>query len=90
MTVEEITNTLYIPYQAVFEEGTQTIVYLQDGSRLRARRVQLGRRSESQVAIVEGLAEGDMVSLYRPDSAPTSRDSETDRPSGPSFPGGAN
>ena len=90
VTVEEITNTLYIPYQAVFEEGTQTIVYLQDGSRLRARRVQLGRRSESQVAIVEGLAEGDMVSLYRPDSAPTSRDSETDRPSGPSFPGGAN
>ena len=62
VTVEHIEDTLYIPYQAVFEEGTQTIVYVLEGSRLLPRRVQLGRRSESQVSVREGLEEGDMVS----------------------------
>ena len=90
VTVEQITDTLYIPYQAVFEEGAQTIVYVLEGSRLQPRRVQLGRRSESQVAIAEGLEEGDMISLYRPDSAPAARGQQADQPSGPSFPGGTN
>lgn len=89
--VEEIPDTLYIPYQAVFEEGAQTIVYVQEGGRLQARRVALGRRSESQVAVRDGLAEGELVSLAPPDSAPASR-SKTPKasgpPSGPALPGG--
>ena len=88
VTVENIRNTLYIPYQAVFEEGVQTVVYVLEGNRLRARRVQLGRRSESQVAVTDGLEEGDLVSLYRPNSAPASQPTEDAPPSGPSFPGG--
>ncbi len=91
VTVEEITDTLYIPYQAVFEEGAQTIAYVLEGNRLRPRRIQLGRRSESQVAVIDGLLEGDFVSLYRPDSAPAAQgQQEADQPSGPSFPGGVN
>lgn len=86
--VEHIPDTLYVPYQAVFEEGTQTIVYVQQGNRLQPRKVQLGRRSESQVAIVEGLQEGDWVSLYRPDSGPALPSASSDPSSGPSFPGG--
>ena len=87
--VEHIPDTLYIPYQAVFEEGSQNIVYVLEGNRLRSRRVRLGRRSESQVSVLEGLQEGDRISLYRPDSGPTP-DSESREPSsGPSFPGGA-
>ena len=88
--VEEIPDTLYIPYQAVFEEGAQTIVYVQEGSRLQARRVALGRRSESQVAVLEGLEEGELVSLAPPDSAPASRSKtpEASGPSGPALPGG--
>ncbi len=88
VTVEHIADTLYIPYQAVFEEGTQTIVYVLEGSRLQARRVQLGRRSESQVSVREGLQEGEMISLYRPDSAPAARPNTDEPSSGPSFPGG--
>ena len=87
--VEHIRDTLYIPYQAVFEEGTQSVVYVLEDGRLGARRVRLGRRSESQVAVLDGLAEGDKISLYRPDSglAPASKKDKTS--SGPSFPGGA-
>ena len=87
--VEHLRDTLYIPYQAVFEEGAQNIVYVLEGNRLQPRRVRLGRRSESQVAVLEGLAEGDQISLYRPDSEPAAP-SETAAPSsGPTFPGGA-
>ncbi len=88
VTVERITDALYIPYQAVFEEGAQTIVFVLEGRRLQARRVQLGRRSESQVAVAEGLEEGDQVSLYRPDSGPASGSKTSEPSSGPSFPGG--
>lgn len=88
VTVENIPDTLYIPYQAVFEEGAQNIVYVLESGRLRARRVQLGRRSESQVAVVDGLAEGDLVSLYRPDSAPASQTKTPESSTGPAFPGG--
>jgi multidrug efflux pump subunit AcrA (membrane-fusion protein) len=88
VTVEHIRDTLYIPYQAVFEEGAQNIVYVLESGRLQPRRVQLGRRSESQVAIVDGLAEGDQISLYRPDSAPAAQSKTPESSSGPSFPGG--
>ncbi len=88
VTVEHIRDTLYIPYQAVFEQGAQTVVYVADGSRLQARPVRLGRRSESQVAVVDGLDEGELISLYRPeDSAPASRSKTPEPGGGPSFPG---
>ena len=86
--VENIPNTLYIPYQAVFEDGAQTIVYVLENGRLQARRIQLGRRSESQVAVVEGLAEGDQISLYRPEDGPSVPSGSPEPSSGPSFPGG--
>lgn len=86
--VESIPDTLYIPYQAVFEQGAQSVVYVANGSRLEARRVQLGRRSESQVAVVDGLSEGELVSLYRPDSAPVASQESAEPSAGPSFPGG--
>ena len=86
--VESIPDTLYIPYQAVFDEGAQTIVYVLENGRLQSRRVQLGRRSESQVAVIDGVAEGDLVSLYRPEDAPTAPSSAPEPSSGPSFPGG--
>ncbi|MDE0103191.1 MAG: HlyD family efflux transporter periplasmic adaptor subunit [Bryobacterales bacterium] len=89
VTVETIPNTLYIPNQAVFEEGAQVVVFVLDSGQLRPRRVELGRRSESQIAVVSGLQEGDMVSLYRPeDSGPPAPSQSAEPSGGPSFPGG--
>ena len=88
VTVANIPDTLYIPYQAVFEEGSQNVAYVLESGRLRARRIQLGRRSESQVAITDGLAEGEQVSLHRPDSAPAAQAKDPETSSGPLFPRG--
>ena len=88
VTVETIPDTLYVPYQAVFEEGPATVVYVFESGRLVRRQVELGRRSESQIAVVSGLAEGDQVSLYRPDdSAPSAPAQDSPPQGGPSFPG---
>ncbi len=87
--IESISDTLYIPYQAVFEEGTQTIVYIKEGNGLQLRRVTLGKRTEAQVAILEGLEEGEFVSLSSPDSVPASTTKKSAPSSGPAFPGGA-
>ena len=87
--IESISDTLYIPYQAVFEEGIQTIVYVKEGNRLQLRRVTLGKRTEAQVAILEGLEEGEFVSLSSPDSVPAGTTKKSAPSSGPAFPGGA-
>lgn len=61
--VEKISNTLYVPLQAVFEKSGKTVVYARAGNRFPPRTVKLGKRTESQVAIVEGLRETDVVAL---------------------------
>ena len=66
--VARIEDTLYIPYQGVFEAQDQSVVYLWDGSRLEARPVRLGKRSESQIAVLSGIEEGDLIALEPPDA----------------------
>jgi len=61
--VEKIPNTLYVPLQAVYEKGGKNVVYIRAGNRFDARPVKLGRRTESQVAVLEGLREGEAVAL---------------------------
>ncbi len=66
--VDSMSDVLYIPYQAVFESPQGPIVYAWNGSNLESRRVEIGRRSESQVVITAGLEEGELIALQAPDS----------------------
>ena len=89
--VDKIENTLYVPYQGIFEINGNPVVYIWDGNRLDARRVELGKRSESQIAIVSGLEEGELIALEPPDAeARRSRAKKktASRGAQPSFPGG--
>ena len=65
--VQQIPDTLYIPFQAVFDSGGSPVVYVQSGSRFEVRKVELGQRSESQVAVVSGVQEGELVALEPPE-----------------------
>jgi len=67
--VQEMKDAIYVPYQALFDSSQGPIVYLWDGDRLEPRAVKVGARSESQVVILEGLEEGDMISLESPDGS---------------------
>ncbi len=86
--VENIPDTLYIPFQAVFEDQAQPIVYVMEGGRLQPRRVSLGKRSESQIAVTDGLEKGEMIALQAPGSAPGAARKAEKKSSGPSLPSG--
>lgn len=64
--IDRIPNALHIPVQAVFEGRTGSVVYVPNGKRLEARKVELGKRTESRVEILSGLEEGEIISLERP------------------------
>lgn len=59
-------DVLSIPVQAVFREGVASYVYVPDGKGFSQRLVRLGRSSELQVEVVDGLGEGDEVLLREP------------------------
>ena len=89
--VDRIKDALYVPYQGVFEMDGHSVLYVWDGSRLESRRVELGRRSESQVVVMSGVGEGDLIALAPPDgqSQRTRAKKKAERKTGqPSFPGG--
>jgi len=57
-----IADVLLVPRTAVLQHGAEPIVFLQQGENsYLARRVQLGRVGDTEVAVMGGLAEGDRV-----------------------------
>ena len=66
VVIDRIPNALHIPVQAVFEGRNGSVVYVPKGKRLEARKVELGKRTESRVEILSGLEEGEIISLQRP------------------------
>ena len=88
--VDKIEDTLYVPFQGIFEVSGNPVVYVWDGNNLDTRRVELGKRSESQIAILSGLEEGELIALEPPDAeARRSRAKKktASRGAQPSFPG---
>ena len=87
--VERIPDTLYVPFQGVFEAGTGHIVYVKNGNTFEARKVEVGPRSESQISIKSGLEEGEQIALALPfDDGRAEKKKKSAQPAQPSFPGG--
>ena len=90
VVIDRIPDTLHVPVQAIFESGENNIVYIFDGGRLLPRRVETGRQTETRIAILSGLEEGETISLRPPpDQRKSSKKKKADRKksAGPSFPG---
>ena len=64
---ESLANALWIPSQALFESDGRSFVYLAKGEQFVPKDVKLVRRNESQ-AVVDGLTEGQLVALARPEA----------------------
>ncbi len=67
--VQEFSDTLSIPLDAVFPEGDQTIVYVAHGGGWKKRVVELGIRASDRVVVASGLEEGARVALVNPATA---------------------
>lgn len=61
--VDSLDDVIAVPLQAVVERSDQTYVLVRNGDGLDAREVKTGRENDSVVHIVEGLNEGEQVSL---------------------------
>lgn len=66
ITTATLNGVLWLPSQALFENDGKKFVYVQAAGSFTPRDVKLVRRSESQV-VIEGLSEGQVVSLASPD-----------------------
>lgn len=61
VTVQRQSGVVVIPYDAVVTAGEQRVVFVAEGSVARSRPVQLGLREGDKVAILRGLAPGELV-----------------------------
>ncbi|MBE6406709.1 MAG: HlyD family efflux transporter periplasmic adaptor subunit [Lentisphaerae bacterium] len=59
-------NVIFVPIEAVFEEGGNLIVYVKTDNGPEKKLVKIGEANNNFVEIKDGLAEGEEVYLYRP------------------------
>jgi hypothetical protein len=85
--VERIPDALYVPFQGIFEVGGEHIVYVKEGDGFVPRKVEVGLRSESQIAIRSGLQEGELIALAPPFDDGRSEKKKKSAAGQPSFPG---
>ncbi len=64
--VNELSDVVYVPVQAVFTEEEQHFVFLKRGSSFDRHVVRIGEHNDEFIEIRDGLKEGDLVSLAMP------------------------
>ncbi len=65
--ISRISDTIFIPIEALFSVDGQDIVYLQKGNSFKQQPVKIGDENDDFVIIHEGLKEGDKVALMDPE-----------------------
>ncbi len=60
-------NVISVPSQAIFQDEQIYYVYLNDGRKWSKRKVVTGPRNFAVTEIVSGIAEGDVIALYKPE-----------------------
>jgi HlyD family secretion protein len=66
IALDTIKDAIWLPAQALFEQGGRAFVYARSGDQFLAKDVKLVRRGESQV-VITGLNPGDEIALASPD-----------------------
>ena len=64
--LEELTDVIFVPVQAVFREPRGTVSYVSGPSGIEIREVKVGRYNVENVQVIAGLSEGETVLLSRP------------------------
>lgn len=64
--ISKYDQVLLAPLKAVFKDEKTSFVYVQSGSRIVKKPVELGDEDDQYVVVLKGLREGDRVLLYEP------------------------
>jgi HlyD family secretion protein len=60
--------TLKVQIGSLFRRGSEWAVFVVENGRVRIRPVRIGQRNDREAQVVEGLAEGDTVVMFPPDT----------------------
>jgi RND family efflux transporter MFP subunit len=66
---ERVPKAVYVPLKAVFDRPGGQVVYVVDGNRIAARRVQTGQRNDEAVVVTRGLTGEERLALVDPTRA---------------------
>ena len=64
--VDNIPDALFVPLEAFFQKGGESIVYVKKGGHFESRSVTIAEQNQDFVIIVNGLDEGEEVALIDP------------------------
>ncbi len=67
--IERRPNALLIPIKASFVLDGKPAVFLEKGNQYRRQRIQAGKRNATELMVLAGLTEGQMVALENPEEA---------------------
>jgi HlyD family secretion protein len=68
IVADELKDVVVVPIEGVFNDAGKPVVYTINGEKFEKRRVAVGKRNDSQVQILDGVGEGQSVSLVLPPS----------------------
>ena len=66
IAIDRIENTIFIPNQAIFSDGSGDWVFVREGGDLVRREIQLGLRGANRSQILSGLEKDAEIALYLP------------------------
>jgi len=71
--IEQQARSLTIPIKASFELDGKPAVFVQSGNRYQRRQIKAGERNATDLVVLAGLAEGEVVALENPEEAARKR-----------------
>lgn len=66
IVIESQPNSLLIPARASFTHQGKPAVYVQRGQEFEIRHIQVGKRNDTDIVVLDGLREGEIVALENP------------------------
>jgi HlyD family secretion protein len=66
VVIEKQPNSLLIPIRASFVHKGKPAVYVQKGQSFEVRNIEVGKRNDTDIVVLGGLKEGEMVALENP------------------------
>jgi multidrug efflux pump subunit AcrA (membrane-fusion protein) len=67
--IESIPKALLLPVRASFTQGGKPAVYVQRGQEFLIRQIEVGKRNDTDMVVLKGLREGEMVAMENPAEA---------------------
>ena len=67
--IEREPDALLIPVRASFTQNGKPAVHIQRGQKFATRQITVGKRNDDDIVVLNGLREGELVTLENPEEA---------------------